>query len=76
MTELQYICDEKRHLVCLPYSKDNLHKMAQDLGIARGWFHKHHYDIPKKRIKEIKKKCIIVSSKDIVRIIHGEITEI
>ena len=44
--------------------------MAENLGIKRCWFHKTHYDIPKKRIDEIKQKCIIVSSKDIVNIIN------
>lgn len=46
--------------------------MANDLGIKRCWFHKNHYDIPKKRIKEITEKCIIVSSKEIVKIINNE----
>ena len=65
---MQYICDNGRHLVCIPYSKENLHKMAKQLGIKECWFHKDHYDIPKKRIEEIKAKCIVVSSKEIVRI--------
>lgn len=43
--------------------------MADDLGIKRCWFHKSHYDLPKTRIEEITKKCEVVSSKDIVRII-------
>lgn len=68
--ELKYYCDDYRHLVCVPYSKENLHLMAENLGIKRCWFHKTHYDIPKKRIDEIKQKCIIVSSKDIVNIIN------
>lgn len=66
-----YITDGKRHLVCIPYSVENLHKMAADLGIGRHWFHKNHYDIPKKRMDEIESKCTIVSSKDIVKIIRG-----
>ena len=68
--ELKYYCDDYRHLVCVPYSKENLHLMAENLGIKRCWFHKTHYDIPKKRIDEIKQKCIIVSSKDIVNMIN------
>lgn len=67
--ELKYYCDRQRHLVCIPYSIDNLHKMAEDLGIKRCWFHKHHYDIPKKRVEEIAAKCVQVSPKDIVKII-------
>ena len=68
---LEYFCDNKRHLVCKPYSFVNLHLMAEDLGIKKCWFHKDHYDIPKRRIDEITKKCQVVSPKDIVRIIKG-----
>lgn len=63
-----YLCDTKRHLVCEPYSIDNLHKMAEDLNIKRCWFHKDHYDIPKRRVKEITDKCNIISSKEILLI--------
>ncbi len=66
-----YVTDGKRHLVCIPYSIENLHEMATDLSIGRHWFHKNHYDIPKKRMDEIASKCTIVSSKDIVKIIRG-----
>lgn len=66
-----YVTDGKRHLVCIPYSTENLHAMAADLGISRHWFHKNHYDIPKKRMDEISSKCTLVSSKDIVKIIRG-----
>lgn len=67
-----YYCDNERHLVCEPYSVDNLHRMAEQLNIKRCWFHggdKPHYDIPKRRIDEIKAKCIVVSSKRILAII-------
>jgi len=66
---LTYYCDDARHLVCEPYSIDNLHKMAEDLGIKRCWFHKNHYDIPKRRIEEITAKCQVVSSREIVEIV-------
>lgn len=66
-----YYCDNNRHLVCKPYSIENLHLMAEKLNIKRCWFHKNHYDIPKKRIKEIQGKCIIVTSKEIVNIIKN-----
>jgi hypothetical protein len=68
---LEYYCDRQRHLICKPYSFANLHMMAEDLGIKRYWFHKDHYDIPKKRLEEIQKKCHNVSSKEIVRIIRN-----
>jgi len=70
MIDIEYFCDDARHLVCKPYSIENLHLMADRLNLKRGWFHKHHYDIPKTR-KDIPSKCIVVSSKDIVRIIRG-----
>lgn len=65
---LLYFSDLKRHLVCCPYSIENLHRMAGDLNIKRCWFHKDHYDIPLMRLDEIMKKTIICSSKNIVRI--------
>ena len=71
MWYMKYYCDNQRHLVCIPYNISNLHKMANDLNIKKCWFHKNHYDIPKTRIKEIQEKCIIVSNKDILKIIHG-----
>jgi hypothetical protein len=45
--------------------------MADDLGIKRCWFHKDHYDIPKRRIDEITAKCEVVSSKEIIKIMRG-----
>lgn len=35
---LTYYCDSMRHLVCVPYTVGNLHRMAQELGIKRCWF--------------------------------------
>lgn len=66
---MKYYCDNSRHLICVPYSIENLHKMADTLGIQRCWFHKDHYDIPKRRIDEISSKCDIISSKEIVEIL-------
>lgn len=68
MEKLTYICDNKRHLTCLPYNIDNLHKMADDLGIKRHWFHKDHYDIPMEMIYKIKSKCSVVNTRTIVAI--------
>jgi len=69
--KLRYLTDGKRHLICIPYTVDNLHLMAAELGIKRCWFHKDHYDIPLKRIPEIESQCEIIGSKDIVRIIKA-----
>ena len=72
---MKHICDNARHLICVPYSIENLHKMALNMGIKRCWFHKNHYDIPKQRIDEITNKCEVVSSKEIVRIINEHLRE-
>jgi hypothetical protein len=45
--------------------------MAEDLGIKRCWFHKDHYDMPKRRIEEITQKCQMVSAREIARIARG-----
>lgn len=66
---MKYLTDGKRHLICVPYSIENLHKMAADLGIGRHWFHKNHYDVPIRRKAEIEAKCEMVSTREIVRII-------
>lgn len=77
--DLEYVCDGMRHLVCIPYSIPNLHRMAKDLGIKRCWYHKAsvypHYDIPKRRIEEIQKKCRVVSGREILAIIKQPLTE-
>ena len=69
---LKFFTDGHRHLVCTPYSKENLHVMAEELDIKRCWFHKNHYDIPKRRIEEIEAKCEMVTPRDIVKIINGK----
>lgn len=76
-----YVCDNYRHLVCLPYSRENLYKMARELGIPKHWFEVSklghaHFDIPKRRLDQIKSQCVVVSPKDIVRIIKGDMVEL
>ena len=67
-----YLCDRMRHLICVPYSVDNLHRMAEHLNIKRCWFDRDHYDIPKCRIEEIQAKCEIVLPKVIAQIVRGD----
>ena len=69
---MEYYCDNQRHLVCYPYSIENLHLMAKDLNIKRCWFHKNHYDIPIRRIQEIQSKTKLVAPKIILSIIKGK----
>lgn len=72
---LRYFCDDARHIVCVPYTIDNLHRMADDLGIKRCWFHRKatypHYDMPKRRIAEITARCTLVKTADILAIVKG-----
>lgn len=68
---MEYLYDKQRHLICKPYSIENLHKMAEALNIKRCWFHKNHYDIPKRRIGEIAEKATLVGSREILSIIKG-----
>ena len=72
---LTYFCDNARHLVCVPYSIENLHLMARDLGIKQCWFHQGashpHYDVPKRRVAEVKARCTVVSSRVILLIAKG-----
>ncbi len=80
MSQLTYVCDDARHLVCLPYSVENLHQMAVELGLKRCWFHRSasypHYDIPKRRVAELSAKCRVVSSRTILAIVKGQKTEL
>lgn len=65
------LADDARHLVCLPYTVDDLHRMAEHLGIGRHFYHASpfpHYDIPVRRQAEIVVMARSVSSKDIVRL--------
>lgn len=68
-----YFCDE-RHLICVPYSVEDLHLMADTLNIKKCWYHggrRPHYDIPKHRIKEIHAKCNVVSGRELVRMMKA-----
>lgn len=71
---MKYFCDGERHLICVPYNRENLHKMAEELNIKKCWFHSDpdHYDIPIRRIDEIMHKCTIVTTKELVKIIRKE----
>ena len=80
---IKYYCDNKRHLVCVPYSIENLHKMAQDLDIGKHFFHEKnknrlhpHYDIPARRVDEIMSKCEVVSPRKILKIIKDGLKKI
>ena len=50
--------------------------MAKELGIKKWWYHKsktglEHYDIPKSMIEKVTAKCIVVDTREIIRIIRN-----
>lgn len=60
---MKYYCDHSRHLICIPYTIDNLHLMADDLGINRCWFHNSkypHYDIALTTLERPPSSMVIV----------------
>ncbi|WP_182422296.1 DUF4031 domain-containing protein [Aureimonas sp. ME7] len=72
LTDPVYLTDGRRHLICRPFSIEGLHRMAEDLGISRCWFHggrRPHYDVPSRRRIEIESRCERVTSREIVAII-------
>lgn len=69
---MRILYDEMRHLITEPYSIENLHEAAKQLGIKRCWFHKDHYDIPKRMMKRMSETVAEkVSPREIVRIRRG-----
>ena len=71
---MKYYYDNMRHLICVPYSIDNLHKMAQSLNIKRCWFHNAkypHYDIPKKMMGKMPSSCELIPAKQLLLFIKG-----
>lgn len=72
---MRYFSDKARHLVCFPYSVENLHLMAKQLNLKSCWFHGGrlaHYDVPKLRIEEIAAKTERINSKELLSVIKGE----
>lgn len=60
--ELKFYMDHMRHLVCEPYSVENLHGMAEFLTIPKHWYHGHrlpHYDIPITMVEDLKSSGIV-----------------
>lgn len=72
---LRYFSDSQRHLVCWPYTVDNLHKMAKILGIKRCWYDPNpahpHYDVPQKDMRVIRNRTEVVSPREILKIVKG-----
>lgn len=69
---MTFYYDKKRHLVCLPYTVENLHKMADELKISRDCFHQNHYDIPIDALEEVSKKCVYLNERQMITIISSK----
>jgi hypothetical protein len=53
--------------------------MAKDLNIGKHFYDPNpvgHYDIPAKRVQEIKSKCTVVSMRTIYNIANGTLTDL
>jgi hypothetical protein len=66
--KLQFICDSNRHMVCQPFSVDNLHRMAASLHIDRTWFFDDYYLIPGNRVQEMMALCEVRSPAEVAQI--------
>lgn len=72
--QLTPLLDKNRHLICLPYSIENLHRMANEMGIKRCWYHPSrypHYDIPKRRQSEMEARYGTIPTRDLWKIIKN-----
>lgn len=73
ISKITFITD-KKHLICVPYNLENLHKSANHLCIDPSLFKKNHYSIKeysKEIIEDISKSCRIVKTDNIVEIIQS-----
>jgi hypothetical protein len=73
MSKITYVTD-KKHLICVPYSIENLHKMAEKFGIGKSLFKINHYSLSKfneSAIERISKKCRIISTSNIIEVIRS-----
>jgi len=71
-----YLYDKERHLICHPYSIQNLHIMARKIGIKKCWFHSGkypHYDIPLYKLDEVKRLGVEASKRDILNVIKNSL---
>lgn len=69
--ELVYITDGVGNVICLPYSVENLHKMADDLGIKKTWYRDGHYKVPKEIAEDLEEKCDKVTTTTLFRTVRN-----
>lgn len=70
---LTYLCDQNRHLICVPFSLENMKRMAFQLQLKRKALSKvpgkRFYRIPFDRLLEIEMQCELVPAWHILEII-------
>jgi threonyl-tRNA synthetase len=60
-----------RHIVChmMADTAEELHRMAERIGLSPGWRHGDHYDVPlPQRVRAVAEGAIEVSQREMVRI--------
>lgn len=66
-----FLTDGNKNVICVPYSEDNLHKMAKKLGISNRFFRKTHYVIPDAIRDNVEEYCEKVTSKTLFRTLYS-----
>lgn len=69
--ELLFLSDGRRNLICVPYSIENMKKMADELGIKKTWLKKDRFVIPEDYFEVVETKCNIVSTQTLFRTLKG-----
>lgn len=71
----RYLCDQNRHLICLPYSQEHMKQLGAELVLKRRYLSKiegkRFYRIPFDRVDEIENRAEVVPACRILQIITG-----
>lgn len=74
MLAIRYLCDEAGHLICTPYTTENLHVAARHLTLGPLFYKTEpypHYAVPWMRIEDVRAKCDAVEEAAILAIVGG-----
>lgn len=69
------VCDRHGRLVCVPFSIENLHRVARRLHVKKQWFSGPrrfpHYRVPISLMIEVRVRCEVASTRRVVEIIRS-----
>lgn len=68
---LLYLSDTSKRLICMPYSKENMDKMANDLGLKSDWLKNDHYVVPEDVYNDIDSSVSKVSTTTLFRSLYN-----